>query len=92
MYHNSLSSTLAEINSLVFFKHPTVKSQDERCVGGVTLRTVPAGSPTSPIKARKSVVTANVLPGPSDTFRINLLIRFFLRALTHFYVPRGTLF
>lgn len=46
------------------------KNRDERCVRGVTLRAVPAGSPTSPIKAGKWVVTADVLPGPTDTSKL----------------------
>lgn len=44
--------------------------QNGRRVCGCALRTVPAGSLTSPIKAGKSVVTADLLPGPSDTFKL----------------------
>lgn len=72
------------------------KNRDERCVLGVTLRAVPAGSPTSPIKAGKWVVTADVLPGPTDTSK---LICWFVsprrlrdRTCTHALLrpPRGT--
>lgn len=49
---------------------PAIKAPDEQSVCGLTLLSVPAGSLPSPIKAGKSVVTADVLPGLSNTFKL----------------------
>lgn len=76
---------------------PAIKAPDEQSVCGLTLLSVPAGSLPSPIKAGKSVVTADVLPGLSNTFKlicwfVSSLLGTTVRAHYALCVPRGALF